>query len=185
MIDKRIMHVWIGTRQPPPIMEMCRQSWLKFCPDYEIVHLSDADIPSSPYTRRETNPALIADYMKAYYAYHRGGLVLDDDVEVLRPLDDLLGESFIAWQQEGMVNMAVSGWEPGSPFLKRVLSCYDTMAGWDVMPRIMTNCFEDGDVKVYPTHYFFPYNWTETDPGKENYPPEAYTVHHWTGTWHK
>jgi hypothetical protein len=73
----------------------CIESWKKFLPDYEIrlwnednfdVHINR--YTSEAYAARKY--AFVSDYARFWVLYRYGGLYFDTDVEVIKPIDDII-----------------------------------------------------------------------------------------------
>lgn len=109
-IPKIIHYFWIGDSPIPEEDKKNIESWKRFCPDYEIIEWNESNYDFSKY--RYVREALEKkQYMYATDAprkdvlYQYGGIYLDTDVELLKPLDDLLyHEAFIGIDDGGQVN---------------------------------------------------------------------------------
>ena len=79
----------------PEDAKKCIESWKKFLPDYEIKEWNESnfDVNIIPYTReayRLKKYAFVSDYARFWVLYQFGGIYFDTDVEVIRPLDDIV-----------------------------------------------------------------------------------------------
>ena len=79
----------------PPLAEKCIASWRKYLPDYEIKEWNEEnfDVQAIAYTREAYEAgkyAFVSDYARFKILYEEGGLYFDTDVEVIRPLDDIV-----------------------------------------------------------------------------------------------
>lgn len=95
VIPRRIHYCWFGGRKIPDQYKKWMNSWRKYCPDYEIIRWDESnyDICKIPYMREAYGCAkysFVSDYARFDILYQYGGIYLDTDVEILRPLDDLL-----------------------------------------------------------------------------------------------
>ena len=95
MIPKVIHYCWFGGNPLPPLAVKCIASWRKYLPDYEIREWNESnfDVNIVPYTREAYGAkkyAFVSDYPRFWVRYRYGGLYFDTDVEVLRPLDDIV-----------------------------------------------------------------------------------------------
>lgn len=110
VIPKRIHYIWIGENSMSKEDMGNIESWKRFCPDYEIIKWDEKnyDFHKNPYTREalERKRYMYAtDYARKDILYHYGGIYLDTDVELLKPLDDLLyNEAFIGIEDGGQLN---------------------------------------------------------------------------------
>ena len=108
VIPKVIHYCWFGGNPLPELALKCIASWKKFLPDYEIKEWNERnfDVYQAPYIAeayRLKKYAHVSDYARFWILYHYGGVYFDTDVEVIRPLDDLLAKgSFVGFEcQEG------------------------------------------------------------------------------------
>ena len=76
----------------PELAQKCIESWKKQLPEYEykLWNEDNFDINSVPYVKEAYEArkyAFVTDYVRLYALYHFGGVYMDTDVEVLKPLD--------------------------------------------------------------------------------------------------
>ncbi len=95
MIPKTIHYCWFGRNPLPESAQKCIASWRKFFPDYEIKEWNEDnfDVNIIPYTREAYQAkkyAFVSDYARFWILYHYGGLYFDTDVEVIKPMDDII-----------------------------------------------------------------------------------------------
>lgn len=98
-IPKKIHYCWFGRNPKPKLAERCIASWKKYCPNYEIIEWNEDNfsIPQAPLYVRQAYDlkkwAFVTDYVRLQVVYEQGGIYLDTDVELLKPLDPLLSHS--------------------------------------------------------------------------------------------
>ena len=97
MIPKVIHYCWFGRNPLPADAKKCIKSWRKHMPDYEIKEWNEDnfDINIIPYTKEayETKKyAFVSDYARFWILYNYGGIYFDTDVEVIKPLDDIVAK---------------------------------------------------------------------------------------------
>lgn len=73
----------------------CIESWKKFMPEYEIKRWDESnfDVDESAYSSEAYKVgkyAFVSDYARFKILYEYGGIYLDTDVEIIKPLDDIL-----------------------------------------------------------------------------------------------
>ena len=95
MIPKTIHYCWFGHNSLPESAQKCISSWRKFFPDYEIKEWNEDnfDVNSIPYTREAYEAkkyAFVSDYARFWILFHYGGLYFDTDVEIIKPMDDII-----------------------------------------------------------------------------------------------
>lgn len=95
MIPKVIHYCWFGHNELPSLAKKCIASWRKFLPDYEIKEWNEDnfDVSSIPYTAqayKHKKYAFVSDYARFKILHEYGGIYFDTDVEVIRPINDIL-----------------------------------------------------------------------------------------------
>ena len=95
MIPKIIHYCWFGRNPLPEVAEKCIASWRRFLPDYEIKEWNEInfDVNIIPYTQEAYDArkyAFVSDYARFWILYNFGGLYFDTDVEIIKPLDDII-----------------------------------------------------------------------------------------------
>ena len=95
MIPKIIHYCWFGRNPLPELALKCIASWKKYMPDYEIKEWNEDnfDVNIIPYTAEayaQKKYAFVSDYARFWILYRYGGIYFDTDVEVIRPIDDII-----------------------------------------------------------------------------------------------
>ena len=150
MIPKIIHYCWFGRNPLPPLAIKCIDSWKKYHPDYEIKEWNEDnfDVDIIPYTSKaykEKKYAFVSDYARFWILYHYGGLYFDTDVEVIKPLDEIIDRGpFMGCERDAQpedtfhdatwghylsVNPGLGlGVVPGLDLYKEVLELYDSLS---------------------------------------------------------
>ena len=109
MIPKIIHYCWFGHNPMPKLAKKCIRSWKRYCPDYKIMEWNEEnfDITALPYTKAAYDAqkwAFVTDYVRLDAVYRYGGIYLDTDVELLKPLNSLLDcRGFMGFESEKYV----------------------------------------------------------------------------------
>ena len=207
MIPKVIHYCWFGRGELPPLAKKCLDSWKKFCPDYEIKEWNEDNfnLDSYPYAREAYDKrkfAFVTDVVRLYALYHEGGIYMDTDVEVLKPLDRFLSHhAFSGFENDQSVPTGIMASEKGGRWAKENLVYYEGRhflkedGSMDFTTNVTTitnymlplglkqdNTFQDfpGLITLYPKDYFCPKSYVD---GKINLTSNTYTVHHFAGSW--
>lgn len=95
MIPKIIHYCWFGRNPLPPLAQKCIESWKKYFPEYEIKEWNEDnfDVNIIPYTAEAyaaKKYAFVSDFVRFYVLYEYGGLYFDTDVEVIKPMEDII-----------------------------------------------------------------------------------------------
>lgn len=156
MIPKTIHYCWFGKNPLPPLAKECIESWRKFFPDYEIKQWDETnfDINQIPYISeayKQKKYAFVSDYARFWIIYNYGGLYFDTDVEVIRPMDDIIAKgnfmgyevnpdgenSPLKYAPRYAFGVAVGlgfGMEKSHPFMKRMMDVYIAMPSFTIEP---------------------------------------------------
>lgn len=104
MIPKKIHYCWFGRNPKPKLAEKCIASWRKYCPDWEIIEWNEDnfDVNTNGYMRmcyEQKKYAFLSDYVRLVVVADHGGVYFDTDVEIIKPIDDLLkNEAFYCFE---------------------------------------------------------------------------------------
>ncbi len=139
MTPKVIHYCWFGRKPLPPLAQRCIESWRKYLPNYEIKEWNEDnfDVYILPYTAdayAAEKFAFVSDYARFWVLYKFGGVYFDTDVELIRPLDDVLARGpFMGFEIANDHRLAVApglglAAEPGMPLYQEILSRYETMS---------------------------------------------------------
>ena len=121
MIPKKIHYCWFGGNPLPPLAVKCIESWKKYLPDYEIKEWNESnfDLNYNDYVREAYEAkkwAFITDVVRLYAMVTEGGIYMDTDVEVLKPLDELLQYDAVSGFESS--SRIPTGFGRGSPSLR-------------------------------------------------------------------
>ena len=206
MIPKIIHYCWFGRGKKSELIEKCIESWKRFCPDYEIIEWNEdmLDMEANLYIKQAYEAkkwAFVSDYARLYALYHKGGIYLDTDVEILKPLDEFLDQdSFTGFEAKDSPVTAVMAAHKENPIIKMLLDYYDTASfvnedgslNMITNTHIITEYFVKEGVKlngkkqtvggmtIYPQIVFCPNNFSRVfkTPSKK-----SYTIHHFDQSW--
>ena len=119
MIPQIIHYCWFGRNPLPESAQKCIASWRKFLPDYEIKEWNEDnfDVNIIPYTQQAYEAgkyAFVSDYARFWILYHYGGLYFDTDVEVIKPMDDIIDRgAFMGLEIDGTKKGTTIAINPG------------------------------------------------------------------------
>lgn len=205
MIPKIIHYCWFGGAPLPKAAKDCIDSWKKHCPDYEIIEWNESnfDINSNLYTKQAYENrkwAFVTDVVRLYALYNYGGIYMDTDVEVIRPLDPFLEHrAFSGFEDLSNIPTGIMAAEKGHPLFKKLVEHYDDRPFLiDGVPDLTTNVTtitnlllpegfvpnntyqEVAGFSLYPYDYFCP---RDIHTMKLVTTENTYTIHHFAGSW--
>lgn len=201
MIPKTIHYIWFGYNEKSERAKLCLESWKKYCPDYEIKEWNEHnfDVTINEWCRKAWENkkwAFASDYARLWILYNYGGIYMDTDVELYKPLDEFLNnEGFTGFEDVNWCACATLGAEKGNPIIKKMIDVYESLEfvlykDWkDYIKNQRTSvCIESNVLSsaginrtlnkeqhiehftVYPSSYFHTKG-------------EGYSYHSWSGSW--
>lgn len=206
-IPKVIHYCWFGKNPLPPIALKCIESWMKYCPGYEINRWNEDnfDVDSIQYTKQAyqaNKMAFVSDYARFEILYKHGGIYFDTDVELLRPIDDLIFEyGFMGFENlKGVAPGLGFAMKKKNSICKQLIDEYKKLSflnpdgsnNYTTVVTITTDVLlQRGlilnnekqlieDIYIYPTEYFSPKN---IDTKITNITQNTYSIHHYDGSW--
>ena len=204
MIPKIIHYCWFGKADIPEEFVNYIDGWKLKMPDYTFMFWHEDNTPARYRyilnSLAKKKYANCSNLVRLLLLYEFGGIYLDTDVEVLKPLDELLQKDFFCGEEPNdnrrLVNDAVIGSIARHPVLKAcILQCFKQYNGWEESnlsaPILVTQELrkylvqygnEDQKIGVYPREYFYPYGWTE-QLSDAVITLDTHTIHHWSHTW--
>lgn len=206
-IPKVIHYCWFGKGEMPKLAKKCIKSWKKYCPDYEIVlHTEDNfDLTQNRYLYEAYKAgkwAFVSDYARLKIIYDNGGIYLDTDVELIKPIDDLVKlNGFMGYDEKGIVATGLGfGAEKGNKIVYEFLKDYDDIpfilpdGSFDLTPcpdrntealkRLGMDIDNKNqtfmDVTFLPDEYLCPMDYYT---GKKTITDKTYSIHHYSASW--
>ena len=209
MIPKVIHYCWFGGNELPELAMKCIDSWKKFCPDYEIKQWNEKnyDLDSSRYIKeayKNKKWAFVSDYARLDIIYNNGGIYLDTDVELIKPLDLLCKDKcYFGEETIGYVNTGLGfGAEKNNYVIRKLLDEYNGChfkkenGMYDMEPCPVKNTrplagfgyeFSGKNIwrcekfVVYPPEYFCPLDYNTK---LMNVTVNTISIHLYNASWH-
>ncbi len=206
-IPKVIHYCWFGKGKLPKLAEKCIKSWKKYCPDYKIVCINEDnfDINQNKYAREAYDAgkwAFASDYARLKVLYDEGGIYLDTDVELIKPLDALIEErGYMGFDDNGVISTGLGfACEKGNELIAALLKDYDDIpfilpdGTCDLTPcpdrntKTMISLGLDisnqrqifMNLQMLPEDYLCPMKYYT---GKKKITKNTYSIHHFCASW--
>ena len=205
MIPKVIHYCWFGRGEKSKLIQKCIKSWEKYCPDYEIIEWNEDnfDINCNIFVKQAYEYkkwAFVSDYARLWALYNYGGIYLDTDVEIIKPIDIFLKhKAFSGFESSKTVPTGIIASEKGQVIIKLWLDWYndrkfivDGEMLHEPNVKFMTETLIDKGLvldntyqeiegfALYPQTYFCPIN---VDKRKNCKSKNTYAIHHFTSSW--
>ena len=204
--NKYIHIVWFGGNPYNEIHLKCIESWKKFLSNDFIVCLwnefsfgfNDHHFTKSAY--KSQSWAFVADYVRLYVVYYYGGIYLDMDVELLKPIDNLPTNFMCIEKDYDAIAFGLGfGAEKENNIIGGILKQYDDIEFkkenmFDITIPTLTMKYLTSigyvfqnktvhsfmDFTIYPDFYFCPKSNVKQTFDIKN---ETIAIHHYIGSW--
>ncbi len=206
-VPKIIHYCWFGESKMPSLALKCINSWKKYCPDYEIILWSEknVDFSQNRYLKEAYEAgkwAFVSDYVRLKAVYEMGGVYLDTDVELLKPIDSLMdGDGFLGFDEKGIVATGLGfGAKKEHPLILEFLKDYDNIPfiledgkcdltpcpdrNTDALKRLGMDVDKKDQIfmgiRFLPQDYLCPMDYYT---GRITKTENTYSVHHYAASW--
>lgn len=203
MIPKIIHACWLGKKEMPDEQKAYVEGWRRLHPEWEIIiwddkrfesYLNDSAFVKACLERNKYG--FLSDYFRFTVLYEYGGVYIDTDVELFKPLDEFLDcRMFMGFIFDSSVGTALIGSEPGNPLMKewllQIQSDFVRKGDFTVSNDWVTKYFLDNfpdfrlngkrqslasGIEIYPKDWFERYQINKKSGG-------GYAEHHCSGSW--
>ena len=206
MIPKMIHYIWLGGKPLPKVAKKCIKSWKKYCPDYEIKRWDETnlDLDKYQYVRDAYDArkyAFATDVLRCEILHNNGGVYLDIDVELIKPIDDLMHYNSFGGKEVGgsIASGLIWASNKNDKYLFEILNVYRDQK-FDInnlMQITVGNIFisvlskyginekdetqEINGLKIFNSEYFSPFcNITNKLKITQN----TYSIHWYSSSWY-
>lgn len=199
MIPNTIHYIWLGKGIRNLLIQKCIKSWYLIHPNWKINCWNEDNLPlSHPYVAlalQHKQFAFASDYLRFWVLNSFGGVYLDTDMELIKPLDSLLvNNAFIGYESINRISAAIVGGCAGNSFFLKVMAEYEHIAKnnkFEIICDVLTRVYCVSDpITIMPIKYFYPYNPYSTNPMDKlsnllysDISEETYSIHHWNKSW--
>ncbi|MSS20123.1 glycosyl transferase [Eubacteriaceae bacterium RF-744-FAT-4] len=207
MIPKIIHYCWFGGNPLSDMAKKCIASWEKYCPDYEIKEWNESnfDVNICNYSSeayKSKKWAFVSDVARLYALVNFGGVYMDTDVEVIKPIDNLLQyEAVSGFESETQISTGLMASIPHQVLFEELLNDYADKhfiredGSYDLttnVTRITNVCNKYGfkqnntfqmikGFTLLPKDYLCP---KDHETHKIHITNNTLVIHHFDGSWH-
>lgn len=196
-IPKIFHRIWVGDKPLPEEFIKFGDTWQEHHPDWHMAlwtspkQIVSRNLDCVPMAR---NASQLSDIMRYEILYAFGGIYLDTDFICQKNVEALLSDaSFVgAGEKPDMLSAGFIAAVPEHRIVKKAIDLIPERIKSDMHqakstgPGLITDAWQpskdDPDVLAYGPELFYPYAWNEPHRRHEQF-PEAYAVHHWSGSW--
>lgn len=207
-IPKVIHFCWFGENELSSQEQKCIQSWQKNCPNYTIKKWDENnfDVNCCTYVKEAYQAkkwAFVSDYARFWILYNYGGIYFDTDVELIKPIDDILAKGPFMGLESGSNCIAPGlgiACYPKHPVYKEIVEKYSKMkfilddgtfndqtVVFYTTEILKKYGFKDGKdiqnvvgIHIYPADFFCPMNY---ENGVLSVTDNTRSIHHYRSSW--
>lgn len=203
MIPKIIHACWLGKAEMPADQREYVEGWKRLHPDWEIRIWTDETFSEyydgSAFVKEalaRKKYGFLSDYFRFTVLYRFGGVYIDTDVELFKPLDEFLGyRMFLGFIFDDSIGTALIGTEPGNPlmleWLHRLEEDFEKKGTFTISNDWITGYFLEHfpdfrlngrrqslqcGIEVFPKDWFERFQTNRRSGG-------GYAEHHCAGSW--
>lgn len=207
--NNTIHYCWFGGKELPSSVIRCINSWKKYCPSFEIVRWDESnfDINECSYAYeayKHKKWAFVSDYARFLILYNNGGIYFDTDVELIRPIDDIIEKGYFMACQSGRTIEIAPGlgiFAPkGDSICKEIVDYYMSQSFIDIYGNANTITVVERVTKIMRKYGFRGFGEIEKICNYTIYPPDFFcpinsftreltitantrAIHHFDATW--
>ena len=207
-IPKVIHYCWFGKKEIPAQYRKWMESWKHYCPDYEIIEWNEDnyDVHKNRYlsqTYELGKWAFVSDYARIDIIHEYGGVYLDTDVELVKNIDEMLGnDAFCGFETSKYVAYGLGfGAKKHHFIVNEIKKYYDEICftldnevlnqitcpiiQTDIMKRHGLVCNGEfqivGGMTVYPSRVLC--GMSPSSFRMQRDLEHTYAIHHFSGSW--
>lgn len=205
MIPKVIHYCWFGRGKKSPLIKKCIRSWKRFCPDWQIIEWNEDrfDVNSTLWTQQAYEGrkyAFVSDYVRLKALSEMGGVYLDTDVQLFKPLEDFLEHpAFVGFENKNAIATCVIGAQKENPVISAWMEWYHnrpyivnglpntepnvTFITEDLKKRGLTidNTRQSlCNIEIYPQTWFCPQNMEGENRARSK---DSVAIHYFDSSW--
>lgn len=210
---KKIIHYcWFGGNSLPETAQRCIDSWKKYLPGYEIIQWNETnfDINKCKYVKEAYSHkkwAFVSDYARFKILLENGGIYFDTDVEVIKPLNEVISKGSFLGCEKLMINPGLGmgldfdNNQDGKMIIEEILNFYESIhfensdgsLNQTTIVEYTTSIFKKygfkginsiqkiNGISIYPNEYFCPMDPIEK---KVIITDKTLTIHHYDASWY-
>lgn len=204
-IPKTIHYIWLGGNEKTELILRCIKSWSETNPDFEIIEWNEMnyDTTKHPQIKRALeakNYAYASDIMRVDILNEYGGVYLDTDMELIKPLGKIINRDIcLSYESKYWFGTAIIAGVRNHPMFEFILKRYDhekeinfktnylTVHSFTAYMRYVYNFKPNNkltaidNIVLLPKDYFYPIDYMSF---KKKITDNTIGIHHYGGSWH-
>ena len=207
MIPKVFHYCWFGPKKIGELEKKCIESWSDVHPEFEIKKWDETncnlDHPFIKEAYKHKKWAFVADFIRFEVLAKEGGVYMDTDMLLLKPIDSLLSnEGFIGFEDDKYVSAGIIGAKRENSLVTELRMLYQSLK-FNLEEPVYINLFlntvfkknglEELNIQqdvngfaMYPSEVFYPYTFKDSKEGidfKSSIKENSLAVHLWNHSW--
>ncbi len=200
-IPKIIHYCWFGGKPKSQEIKKCIESWSQLLNEYEIIEWNESNYRSDSffynYCIDKKKLAFASDYARYDILSRLGGVYLDTDMLMVKPLNDLLDtDCFFGYESNNNISCGIIASIKNQPFINEVLyflNSVDNEKYFDTHNIVsVTNSVYQKSINsnlillpiVYPQDYFYAYPYNTSGEPMSFKTANTYAIHLWNASWY-
>lgn len=184
--------MWLGD-PPPDIAKRCLETHAQQ-PGFNHIFINNDNYYRCKYVDECIDAGRFgkaSDYLRLHYLEKHGGIYMDADSQILKPLDGVLdNEMFVCEEENQFIANGVIGAVPHHPLIQHYIKTIEEnflgggalvfQQGVYLFTELVKYSQWTPSIKIYPAEYFLPYNHqTNVTKVTEN----TLTMHYYLKSW--
>lgn len=198
MIPKIIHYCWFGPRDKSPIAARCIESWKTYCPDFELKEWNETNTQSFQNkffkdALRKGHYAFASDCIRVKVLEEYGGIYMDLDMLLLKPINDLQSLNFFTgFEVENRAAFGFFGAIPKHRFIQAMVNFYENNPFNEFSLPVITHTFKEliqesnllEKEKIFAPEYFYAFKYEDKNGDYKDFITEqSIAVHLWDHSW--
>lgn len=202
MIPRIIHYCWMSDDEWDLKTKKCFESWKKFIPGFEFRLWNFKTLPSEVLNQptvihaiEQRKWAFVADYVRIWALAKYGGIYMDLDVELLKPIDNLLNCDLLLGMEKQQLGAHFMGSRANNEFIMFLLGKISQKRNFLQLPAFITPLYTQyfkqppqphitSEVAIYAEEYFNPFYWDTINEHSElNITKNTVCIHWYVGGW--
>lgn len=208
-MEKYIHYCWFGGNKLPKLAKKCIKSWKKYLPDYQIIEWNEKnfDVNITEFSKKayeEKKWAFVSDVARVYALKEMGGIYLDTDMMIKKPVDETILEKdfFVGWESDINIAVGVLGAVKGNKIIEELFEKYKKTEFNSeniykiTIPRLLTDLLKKeykmkvnhlenqvlkGNTYILARDYFYPISSDRSLA--DMFTKNTCMIHYYSGTW--